>query len=799
MTTNAGTVLVVDDDRMSRTVLITSLEEAGYACQAAEDGRQALKMLQTQPFDVVLLDLLMPEMDGYQALETIKSDPELRHIPIIVISALDDMGSVIRCIEMGAADYLPKPFDPVLLHARVNASLASKRMRDMEQAYLRQIQKVSARLGAIFEGAAIGIALVDMKGRFVESNPALQRMFGYSGEELLEMTFIDYTHPDDAGADVALYREMAEGKRDHYQMEKRYIRKDGRSLWARLTVSLVRDSEGSPQFGIRMVEDITERKQAEEALNLAKEEADAANRAKSEFLASMSHEIRTPLNAILGMADLLWESSLTPEQQEYVRISRLAGESLSVIINDILDLSKVEAGRIKLEEIDMDLCEVVETVGKVLAVHAHEKGLELTCHVSPDIPVNRVGDPTRLRQILVNLIGNAIKFTSRGEVTVHVGADPSAHEPGALLFWVRDTGIGIHPDKKELIFESFTQGDSSTTRRFGGTGLGLTISKKLVELMGGRIWVESEPGRGSSFYFTARLGVSAGVVSKVGGPLRHASAETKHLPPLAALLVEDNPSNRKIIEFYLKKTPCTIDLAENGKEAVERFMTGSYDLILMDMEMPVMDGYQATKAIREWEEKHHVLPVPIVALTAHSFKEDREKCLEVGCTHYLPKPLKKDDLIDVIWKVAGAGHKEDRAAKSADPGAEVEKGLAVNTEPLRSEDEYVVFVDPDLEELIPFYLENSRADLAAMEKALAAGDFKTLHRLGHSTKGAAGGYGFHFLTGIGLAIETAARDHNVQEIEKQLRTFSDYLKHVRVVYPQNPQNTEGHQDEHPHS
>lgn len=266
MMISGSNILVVDDDALNRVLLATSLEEEGYSVETAEDGGQALVLLKSRPFDLVLLDLLMPEMDGYQVLEQMKCDSELRHLPVIVISALDDMESIIRCIEMGATDYLPKPFDPVLLRARVNASLAQKRLLDMEKSYVKQIHRVSARFRAIFDWAAIGVGLLDGQGHSVESNPALQRMLGYSQEALKEMSFTEYTHPEDVAADASLFRQLMDGERDSYQIEKRFLCKDGHLMWGRQTVSLVQDAEGSSQFAIGMVEAVTERKRAEEEL-----------------------------------------------------------------------------------------------------------------------------------------------------------------------------------------------------------------------------------------------------------------------------------------------------------------------------------------------------------------------------------------------------------------------------------------------------------------------------------------------------------------------------------------------------
>ncbi|WP_272699361.1 ATP-binding protein [Desulfovibrio sp. Fe33] len=389
----------------------------------------------------------------------------------------------------------------------------------------------------------------------------------------------------------------------------------------------------------------------------AKKAADMANAAKSSFLASMSHEIRTPMNAILGMADILWETELSSDQARYVDIFRTAGENLLEILDDILDLSKIEAGHLTLEQVWFSLDDILDRSCGIIRNKAVQKGLNLTCTPSTNVPKRLEGDPTRLRQVLFNLLGNAIKFTDSGSVALSVEQVSNDGKTALLHFSITDTGVGVSGDKLGAIFDAFTQADSSTTRQFGGTGLGLAISKELVHMMDGRIWAESTPGRGSTFHFTARFGTAPR--PEAATPEPQPSAEDAPLPPLNILMFEDSRYNAFVTQTYLATTPCGLTVVEDGKSGFDLFKKGGFDLVLMDIQMPIMDGFEATRRIREWEHEQGLAHTPVVAMTAFAMDEDARKCIEAGADYHLPKPVKKSALFDIIRKLA-----DGRAART---------------------------------------------------------------------------------------------------------------------------------------
>ncbi len=494
----------------------------------------------------------------------------------------------------------------------------------------------------------------DLAGNFTFVNNRVLAEQRRTKEEMLSLhTTFNLRHMDEENARLmgtALKRVFLTGEPIR-GVGHEMIRSDGTKYSVESSISLRRDSKGRPVGFSGITRDVTERLRAERELQQAKEAAEAANRAKSEFLANMSHEIRTPMNGIIGMTALALDTDLTAEQREYVSLVRSSAASLLAIVNDILDFSKIEAGRLDIASVGFRLRATVEDVLKSLDVRARQKALGLACHVRPDVPEELVGDPGRLRQVLVNLVGNAIKFTEAGEVNVRVDVEARDADRAILHVAVTDTGIGIPVEKQVEIFEAFAQADSSTTRRYDGTGLGLTISSKLVEMMGGRIWVESEPGSGSTFHFTVRFGL--GEIAPTGGSPWMARDRTERVPSdrrRRVLLAEDNPVNRKVAVAVLEKRGHEVVAVVNGLEAIAAAGSQPFDVVLMDVRMPEMNGYEATAAIREAEATTGA-HVPIIAMTAHAMAGDRERCLEAGMDGYVAKPISADRLISAVESV----------------------------------------------------------------------------------------------------------------------------------------------------
>jgi two-component system sensor histidine kinase/response regulator len=472
-------------------------------------------------------------------------------------------------------------------------------------------------------------------------NGAVETMFGYPPEQKTSTAWWeDHIHPGDRERILASVDAVLDAGGEVWSEEYRFRRADGEYSTVVDRAYVVRDAEGKPTRMIGSMSDITGRKLYERELRRAREEAERANRAKSEFLANMSHEIRTPMNGILGMTELLLDSPLDEEQREFAETVRISGQNLMMIINDILDFSKIEAGAMRLETIDLDVRSTVEDVTVLLGGRAQDKGLELASLVEHDVPEALRGDPGRLRQILTNLLGNAVKFTDSGEVIVRVALVDEDEESATVSFEVSDTGIGISPEQQRRLFLAFTQADASTTRRYGGTGLGLAISKQLVTLMGGEMRVESEPGGGSTFSFTVTLEKQR----EYTAPARSVQVD---LAERRALVVDDNRANRTILEKQLSSWGVKTTAVEGGQEALEELRSAGepYDLAVLDMQMPGMDGIELARTIKA---DPTLSPIRLMLLTSMGRRSEGEEASQSGIEAYLTKPVRQSDLYDAL-------------------------------------------------------------------------------------------------------------------------------------------------------
>jgi PAS domain S-box-containing protein len=798
-----------------------------------------------------------------------------------------------------------------------------------KQDFLTRTEK---KFRGIFENAVEGIFQMMPDGRFLDVNPAMARILGHASQaellaEITDMATQTFVQPDD----LSKFRQILAEELQVIDFETQLYQKSGLKIWGSISARAVFDTEGEVLIKGDLLYyegtllDISNRKERERA-EQDRNAAELANRAKTDFLARMSHEIRTPMNAILGMAEMLQKSPLSPEQKRYVDLFNSSGKLLLSIINDILDFSKIEANQLSIESIEFDLIEVIENIGKTLSFKAHEKALELIIHIDPDVPRYVIGDPVRVQQILMNLTGNAIKFTEKGEVVLKVTTDHK--QMNSYRFSVEDTGIGIDQSFHNTIFESFSQADTSITRHYGGTGLGLAISKKLVELMKGKLWFYSELNQGTSFYFTltlesvdredpptrmlqkfvgknifiienkirsakaleARLkywhmhvncfdnaqdalkcidttdetskpdivfinqrlpdedpfalkdqimrelstkplfiilfsseneiikkekAKQSGFDAFLNKPImiadldravdissrdKHPEMHTKRSnnkislnceTPLNILVVDDHLSNRKVIEMFLKNDPVILDFATNGQEAVEKFLARSYDLIFMDMEMPILNGIKATQRIRHIEnEKGKEKSIPIIFLTAHALDEHKKQCFDAGGTACLTKPVKYQKLIETIQEYSVSTPNivnnlldlDDKDTLEIDNDMDIfasDENDILNTDnDFDMPDFSDIDVQSSMEELLPFFIESTQQDLAQIKTAMEVSDFETVRRVGHSLKGSSGAYGQDHIGKIGALIESAALIEDRPEINDRVADLEASLNHL---------------------
>ncbi|WP_163830844.1 response regulator [Spartinivicinus ruber] len=561
----APNILVVDDDIKACQQLKHLIKEFGYNCGFIINPNNLLPRLKEEKFDLILLDLNMPGINGIELLQKLNAIEEFSKIATIVLTAEDNDEIIAKCYKLGVVNYINKPINNLILEARLSSALAAKQARDS-----------------------------------------------------LEYSVLERT----------------------------------------------RDLEIINQ---QLMSEIKTRRSYEKDLINAKVQADSANMAKSEFLANMSHELRTPMNAILGTVQLLEETGVDREQKDLIDILKSGGERLLNLINNVLDLSKIEASKLEVKSTEFNLHQLVDSSFKLFASQAKDKGILLSYSIGPEVPAVVKSDPNKINQVIANLLGNAIKFTKDGKVSLDVKKEKFENNKILLVFAVSDTGIGIEKDKQDNIFEVFTQVEDSTTRNYQGSGLGLAITKKLVEMLSGEIWVESEINKGSNFYFT----ISCEVVSnKETNDQRNLVVDSSNLVLESVLsdvnenfkqdqkwnhvlLVEDDPASRLIAKTLLSKKFNNVEVATNGEEALLKFKINKWDIVFMDMQMPLLNGYEAVRRIRLWESNKNIKETPIVAMTAYALDGDDKKCIDAGCTDYLTKPVNKDKIYSILYSLLG--------------------------------------------------------------------------------------------------------------------------------------------------
>jgi PAS domain S-box-containing protein len=611
------------------------------------------------------------------------------------------------------------------------------------------IQRTMGFIESLFEHLPNMVFVKDAEHlRFVRFNKAGEELLGYTRSELLGKSDYDFFPKAEADFFTSKDREtLRNGLLIDIPDEPIQTKSKGvRTLHTKKIP--IYDETGRPQYLLGISEDITERKESEAALVRARLAAEEANQAKSDFLANMSHEMRTPLNAIMGLTDILAHSTLSSEQVSLVRRCTRASEGLLRMIDDLLLASKADSGTLELMAEPIVLRDFVTECTNLLLMQAQEKGLALTTQVDPTLPVRVMGDAHRLQQVLLNLIRNAIKFTERGTISVHVASSPDNQKAGQVQFSVADTGIGISVEMRDRIFERFAQADSRSNKHHG-VGLGLSICKQLVELMGGRIWVEGAQGQGSTFFFTLPI-VAAAAVPSCGisdQTTREGHGATGR--GLKILLAEDFVESQDIMRLYLRNTPHQLDCAANGLDVFTSFQKRQYDLVFMDLHMPDMDGYTATCLIRNWEQEQGRRPTPIIALTANGLTEARIESQAAGCNEFLTKPISMDAVLRVIHRYAA--DTKDNGERQGD------SRLVRDEAPARGE----------MKDLRRRFLENRLRDLPALRTAVMEKNFELVGTIGHRIKGLAGSYDLHAIGAIGLALEEAASKQDASAVMAQ--------------------------------
>ncbi len=752
-------ILVVEDDLPSRVFISTILKGYFQNIFMAENGQEGLEVFKEHSPDIIVSDIGMPVMNGLDMARYIRRiNPR---VPIILTTAFDNKSVLLEAIELGINSYIIKPVQKeqmITVLENVSSSILIERQLKQQEDRLKV-------LSSAVEHSLSFVLIFDKNGIIEYANPALCDSTGFSPEELIgnNIKLLEVYDFDGYSAYHKAVNEFSE-----WQGELPVKMKNGDSFWVSSACSLIYNDESLEPKYVQVSEDITvkkiqednlikynekleqkvkertsalesinqkllseieTRKKTEQDLIKAKEAAEAANKAKSLFLAKVTHELRTPMNGVLGMTSILLDSNIDEKQRRALNIVKYSADTLLNIINDLLDWSKIETGKLTLDNRVFNLREMLNHTYDMLFSIAASKGLEFKLHLTNDIPEFFFGDSNRIQQVLINLLGNAIKFTEDGYVELTVQKLNQKDRIVELEFMVKDTGIGIEPEKVSRLFQSFSQIDNTLTRKYGGTGLGLAISKEIVEMMNGKIVCNSVPDVGSSFEFSIQLELSDSSSKLIDSVSDNSLAHIADTYPdfnLSILVVEDSIINQQVINEALLKKNCKVDLANNGKESIDKFKTNAYDLIFMDIQMPGMDGLQATSAIREIEKENKLIRTPIISLTAHDDEHSKIDAKEAGCDGFISKPFKWGE----IYKVLNSYY---QIKKSKYHNAET-----VNLTNLMNSINHNKDI---LKKLSQYFVDNVPQEMIDLRKSVEDNNFEDIVKYSHKMKSEFGNFG----------------------------------------------------------
>ncbi|MBL4654292.1 MAG: response regulator, partial [Bacteroidia bacterium] len=729
------------------------------------DSVQATQeLLDKETFDIIISDYYLGDGTGFEVIKM------AQNIPVVIVTGAGDEKTAINALKNGAYDYLIKDIESSylkLLPITLDNVFTRKETED-------QIEKLSIAVSKIDNS----VIIADNEGRIEWVNEGFTRITGYTLKD------VKGTHGEvlRRGAKTPLsdpkYFNKLIRKKESIIYEAKNYTKTGKIYWVYTQITPIKNKNGEVEKVVAVDADITEKKKTERELIQAKHLAEKSVKAKEQFLANVSHEIRTPMNAIMGMLHLLKEANLNEKEKNYLNTISQSSENLMVIINDLLDISKIEAGKFTLEETEFELDKLIDSLITSLQYRVNEKGIYLKANIDDKISRILIGDPVRINQILTNLVGNSIKFTEQGGVTIDVTLAEKNNEEYTILFSIKDTGIGIPKEKLSSIFESFTQASSDTTRKFGGTGLGLTISQQLVELMEGKIDVTSEVGKGSTFSFelTFQKGDPANLVQQDN---IEEGLAVQQLPASCILLVDDNKFNQEVITdlIHSKNNKIDIDIAETGQEAITMISDNNYQLVLMDIQMPVMDGHEATRFIRSELDKQKKT-IPIVAITAHASSSQKEKCMESGMNDYLSKPIKPQALYNaIVNNINLSSIPKRKPVKKEENTTSEENTTNIKTEKLYDLSFFKNFAEGNTQMLLKYinlFIEKIPKEVDNLEGHLEKENWEQIQSIAHSVKPQFNHMATVKLEKLAIAIEDEAKNQSPKA--KKLQTLLNELK-----------------------